>query len=250
MPQPPIAAVILAAGKSTRMKSDTPKVLHEVCGRPMIEYVLEAARQAGATRLIVVVGHQADRVQAALSHHPDVEFALQAEQKGTGHAVMMCRDQLADHDGPVLVLTGDTPLLREASLQALLNVQQRHQAACVVGTARTEQNEGLGRIVRDSDGHFVRIVEQKDASPEELKIPEINTGCFAYDCRSLFEALARVRPNNRQQELYLTDCAEILRRADRTVVAACEFDVTEAMGVNTPQQLEEVEKTMHPQTGS
>jgi bifunctional UDP-N-acetylglucosamine pyrophosphorylase / glucosamine-1-phosphate N-acetyltransferase len=249
MPEPAIAAVILAAGKSTRMKSDTPKVLHEVRGQPMIEYVLDAARQAGATRLIVVVGHQADRVQAALSQHPDVEFALQAEQKGTGHAVMMCRDHLANHDGPVLVLTGDTPLLRSASLQALLNVQQREQAACVVGTARTEQNEGLGRIVRDAEGHFVRIVEQKDAGPEELKILEINTGCFAYDCRSLFEALDQVRPNNRQQELYLTDCAEILRRAGRRVVAACEFDITEAMGVNTPQQLEEVEKAMHSLTG-
>jgi bifunctional UDP-N-acetylglucosamine pyrophosphorylase / glucosamine-1-phosphate N-acetyltransferase len=249
MSQHPIAAVILAAGKSTRMKSDTPKVLHEVCGRPMIEYVLDAARQAGATRLIVVVGHQADRVEAALSHHPDVEFALQAEQKGTGHAVMMCRDLLADHDGPVLVLTGDTPLLRSASLQALLDVQQKQHAACVVGTATTEQNEGLGRIVRDADGHFLRIVEQKDADPEELQILEINTGCFAFDCGSLFEALAQVRSDNQQQELYLTDCAEILRRAGRTVVAVCEFEITEAMGVNTPQQLEDVEKVMHSRSG-
>lgn len=249
MPESPIAAVILAAGKSTRMKSDTPKVLHEVCGRPMIEYVLDAARQAGATRLIVVVGHQADRVKAALSHHPDVEFALQAVQKGTGHAVMMCRELLSDHDGPVLVLTGDTPLLRSASLRALLEVQQQQQAACVVGTARTEQNEGLGRIVRDADGHFLRIVEQRDAGPEELKILEINTGCFAYDCRSLFESLAEVRPNNQQQELYLTDCAEILHRGGRRVVAACEFEITEAMGVNTPQQLEAVEKAMHSRSG-
>ena len=244
MSQTAVAAVILAAGKSTRMKSDTPKVLHEVCGRPMIEYVLDAARQAGASRLVVVVGHQADRVKAALSHHPDIEFALQAEQKGTGHAVMMCREHLADHDGPVLVLTGDTPLLRSASLQSLLEQQASAAAACVVGTARTAQNEGLGRIVRDNEGQFLRIVEQKDASPEELQIQEINTGCFAYDGKSLFAALQQVQPNNRQGELYLTDCAEILRCSGRRVLASCVFEITEAMGVNTPEQLRDVESAM------
>jgi bifunctional UDP-N-acetylglucosamine pyrophosphorylase/glucosamine-1-phosphate N-acetyltransferase len=237
-------AVILAAGKSKRMQSETPKVLHPACGRPIVEYVLDAARSAGCTRIVVVVGHKADVVKAALAHHKDVEFALQSEQLGTGHAVMMTRDQLDGYDGPVLVLTGDTPLLRSSSLAGLLAEQKAYTAACVVGTARTVQNEGLGRIVRDNQGEFQRIVEQKDASPEERAITEINTGCFAFDSRALFSALSSVRPNNSQSEYYLTDCAEILRKAGKTVRAACIFQIAEAMGVNTQEQLQEVEKVM------
>jgi bifunctional UDP-N-acetylglucosamine pyrophosphorylase/glucosamine-1-phosphate N-acetyltransferase len=240
-------AVVLAAGVSKRMKSDTPKVLHAACGRPIIEYVLDAAREAGARRIVVVVGHQADRVRGALQHHGDVDFALQTEQKGTGHAVMMSRDALEGHTGPVLVLAGDTPLLRGSSLAALLDEQQRHNAACVVGTARTEQNEGLGRIVRDANGRFVRITEHKDATPEELAITEINTGCFAFDRDALFAALDHVRPENNQGEYYLTDCAEILRKAGRTVLAACKLDIAEAMGINTQQQLADVERVMRGQ---
>jgi bifunctional UDP-N-acetylglucosamine pyrophosphorylase / glucosamine-1-phosphate N-acetyltransferase len=237
-------AIILAAGKSKRMLSETPKVLHQACGRPMVEYVLDAARQAGCDRLVVVVGHKADVVQAALQHHPDVQFALQAEQLGTGHAVMMTRDLLRDHAGPVLVLTGDTPLLRAASLKGLLEEQSKHRAACVVGTAKTEQNEGLGRIVRSPDGDFLRIVEHKDATSEERAITEINTGCFAFDGPALFQALDQVRPNNSQAEYYLTDCAEILRASGKPVRAACLFDIIEAMGVNTQEQLAEVERVM------
>lgn len=237
-------AIILAAGKSKRMKSETPKVLHEVCGRPMIEHVLDAAREAGATRIIVVVGHKAAEVQQALSHHDDVSFALQAEQNGTGHAVMMCQMNLVTHDGPVLVLTGDTPLLRGSSLKKLLDEQRQHNAACVVGTADTQENDGLGRIVRDTEGSFLRITEHKDCTSEELNITEINTGCFAYDCKSLFEALEKVRPDNNQGEYYLTDCAEILRKDGRPVLAVCELDITEAMGVNTQEQLAEVERAM------
>src|SRR5580704_15551768 len=120
MSVPPVS-VVLAAGKSTRMKSALPKVLHEVCGRPMIEFVLDAAREAGVSRQVVIVGHAAEKVKAALAAHHDVEFALQAEQKGTGHAVMMCRDNLARHDGPVLVLTGDAPLMRPESFRSLLD---------------------------------------------------------------------------------------------------------------------------------
>lgn len=237
-------AVVLAAGQSKRMKSDTPKVLHHACGRPIIEYVLDAARAGGAKRIVIVVGHKADMVREALRHHGDVDFALQTEQLGTGHAVMMCRDALDGHDGPVLVLAGDTPLLRGSSLAALLEEQQKHGAACVVGTAKTDRNEGLGRIVRDADGQFLRITEHKDCTPEELKITEINTGCFAYDCRAMFEALDQVRPENVQGEYYLTDCAEILRQSGRRVIAACKLDISEAMGVNTQEQLAEVERVM------
>jgi bifunctional UDP-N-acetylglucosamine pyrophosphorylase/glucosamine-1-phosphate N-acetyltransferase len=183
-------------------------------------------------------------VQAALSHHPDVEFALQAEQKGTGHAVMCCESQLRSHPGTILVLTGDTPLLKGSSLKALIDEMRSTGAKCVVGTARTENNFGLGRIVRGANGEFLRIVEQRDATEEEQRITEINTGCFAYDGPLLFQALDNVRPNNSQGEFYLTDCAEILRTMGNKVVAACKFDITEAMGVNTQEQLAGVEQVM------
>ncbi|WP_437193520.1 NTP transferase domain-containing protein [Planctomicrobium sp. SH527] len=237
-------AIVLAAGKSKRMQSELPKVLHPACGRPIVEYVLDAARGAGAGRIVLVVGHKAEQVQAALQHHEDVSFALQTEQLGTGHAVMCAHDQLTGHTGAVLILAGDTPLLKGESLGELLDTLRREKAACVVGTARTENNFGLGRIVRDEDGNFLRIVEQRDASPEEQQITEINTGCFAFDGPALFEALSLVRPENSQGEYYLTDCAEILRKLGRKVVAACTLDIQEAMGINTQEQLAEVEEVM------
>ena len=237
-------AVVLAAGKSTRMKSACPKVLHEVCGRPMIEYVLDAARAAGVTRLVVIVGHEAHQVERALSRYPDVEFALQAEQRGTGHAVIMCAENLRDHNGPVMVLTGDAPLMQSRSFAGLLDDFHRFEAACVVGTARTAANFGLGRIVRDSNGEFLRIVEEKDASPEEKAIQEINVGCYVFDCQPLFAALQELRPNNKQGELYLTDCAAILKQHGKTVVASPRLEIAEALGVNTRAQLAEVEQTM------
>lgn len=244
MSEESLVAIILAAGKSTRMKSETPKVLHEVCGKAMIEHVLDAVRQAGVGKIVVIVGHKAEIVQAALAHHSDVQFALQAEQKGTGHAVMMAEEALRGHAGTVLVLAGDTPLLRAESLRGLIEEQQRHRAACVVGTALTENNAGLGRIVRDAAGTFQRIVEHKDASPDELRIQEINTGCFAFDSGDLFAALRELRPENQQAEYYLTDCAEILLRAGKTVLAVNRLDIQEAMGVNTQEQLAEVAEVM------
>jgi bifunctional UDP-N-acetylglucosamine pyrophosphorylase/glucosamine-1-phosphate N-acetyltransferase len=226
------------------MKSALPKVLHEICGRPMVEYVLDASRAAGIKRQVVIVGHEAEQVRQALAHHDDVEFALQAEQKGTGHAVMMCREQLANHDGPALILTGDAPLMRPESFAALLADFQAANAACVIGTAETEQNHGLGRIVRDAAGDFVKIVEQKDATPAEAAIREINVGCYVFDCRALFAALAEVRPNNKQGEYYLTDVAAILKSQGRRVVASRKLDIAEALGVNTRAQLVEIRRVI------
>lgn len=234
-------AIILAAGKGTRMKSELPKVMHSACGRPMVEHVLDAARSAGVERLVVVVGYQAELVRDGLARHRDVEFALQAEQKGTGHAVQMCAEQLANHDGPVLILAGDTPLLRGESLTALLAEQRDQRAACVIGTAITENNFGLGRVVRSSSGDFLRIVEQKDTTPEEAAIREINTGCYAFDSRLLFQALTQIRPNNSQGEYYLTDVPAILKAEGHRVIAAPKLTIEEAMGVNTPEQLADVE---------
>jgi bifunctional UDP-N-acetylglucosamine pyrophosphorylase / glucosamine-1-phosphate N-acetyltransferase len=241
---PETAAVILAAGQGTRMKSDLPKVLHEACGRPLVQYVLEAARAAGARRQVVVVGYQADRIRSALAGQEDVEFAMQERQLGTGDAVKAARPLLNDHAGPVLVLAGDMPLVTPRSLSRLLDEQARHAAACVVGTAETEQNQGLGRIVRDADGTFLRIVEERDATDAEKQIREINTGCYAFDGPALFEALDAIQPANDQEEYYLTDCAEIMRAAGKVVRALQCFDISEAIGVNTPEQLAQVERVM------
>lgn len=241
-------AIVLAAGKSTRMKSALPKVLHEVCGRPMVDYVLDAARAAGATQIVAVVGHRADLVQAHLSQYPDVSFALQAEQKGTGHAVMMCREALAAHHGPVLILAGDTPLLKRESLAKLLTAQQEQKAAAVIGTAVTPANQGLGRIVRDAAGNFVKIVEEKDANPAERAIQEINTGCYAFDSQKLLAALDQIRPDNAQAEYYLTDCPKVLLQAGNPVAAMQAFEITEALGVNTRVQLAEVTATIQQET--
>lgn len=237
-------ALVLAAGKSTRMKSAVPKVLHPVCGRPMIEYVLDAAREAGVRRIVAIVGHAADQVRATLSVHPDIEFALQAEQKGTGHAVMMCRDALRNHHGAVMILTGDAPLMRTSSFAGLLEDFTRNNAACAIGTAKTENNAGLGRIVRDEQGNFLKIVEEKDASAEERKITEINVGCYVFDGQSLLKTLDLLQPNNKQGEYYLTDCCGILKSQGATVIASPRLDISEALGVNTRQQLAEVTQHM------
>ena len=238
------AAIILAAGQGKRMNSDLPKVLHQACGRTLVEYVLDAARGAGAQRLVVVIGHQAELVREALADYPGVEFAVQVQQLGTGDAVKAATDALGAHDGPLLVLNGDMPLIQSASLSKLLDEQRTRGAACVVGTATTEQNFGLGRIVRDESGGFQRIVEEREATDVEKQIQEINTGCFAFAGPDLFAALQEIRPANTQAEYYLTDCAEILRKAGKTVAALPCFEISEALGVNTPEQLAEVERTL------
>ncbi|MCL4110367.1 UNVERIFIED_CONTAM: hypothetical protein GTU68_027758 [Idotea baltica] len=224
------------------MKSDTPKVLHPVCGRMLIDYVLDAARHAGVQKIVVIVGHKAQMVQDALSHHPDVVFAEQKEQNGTGHAVMMAEPHLKDHDGSVLILAGDTPLLEGDSLKALLDDQASGNAACVIGTADTASNQGLGRVVRDGDANFVCIVEEKDASEEQQAITEINTGCYAFQTQLLLQSLNELKPNNAQAEYYLTDCPRILMDAGHKVAASCSLTIEEAIGVNNRLQLAEVHR--------
>jgi len=246
-------AVVLAAGKGTRMMSELPKVLHEVCGKSMVEHVFDAVRRAGVTRIVCVIGHEADLMRERLSDHDDVDFALQSEQLGTGHAVRMAVPVIGDHDGPVLVLAGDTPLLKSESLRGLLHELSVNSVVCVVGSAITENNAGLGRIVRDGTGAFERIVEEKDArsnNPELLAITEINTGCYAFDCQSLIDSLSEMRPLNDQAEYYLTDCPAILKAAGKTVVAAAKLDINEAMGVNTQEQLADVERVLMSREGS
>jgi bifunctional UDP-N-acetylglucosamine pyrophosphorylase / glucosamine-1-phosphate N-acetyltransferase len=238
-------AIVLAAGKGTRMKSDLPKVLHEVCGQSMVEHVFDAVRGAGVTRIICVIGHKADLMRERLGKHSDVEFALQVEQNGTGHAVQMTGPLLEGYDGPILVLAGDTPLLRAESLRGLLDELTDNDAVSVVGSAVTDNNVGLGRIVRDAGGAFTSIVEEKDADDQQRQIKEINTGCYAFDAKSLFESLAEVKPLNTQGEYYLTDCPEILRKKGERVLAAAKLDINEAMGVNTQDQLAAVAEVIN-----
>lgn len=222
------------------MKSEVPKVLHKVCGRMLIEYVLDAAREAGVEKLVVIVGHKAEMVKAALAGYPDVVFAEQVEQNGTGHAVMMAEAELEGHLGSTLILAGDTPLLQGSSLKALLDDQASENAACVIGTADTADNEGLGRVVRNAAGNFECIVEHKDATEDQRKITEINTGCYAFDTPLLLKSLRQLKPNNVQSEYYLTDCPRILMDEGHKVAASCSLTIQEAIGVNNRVQLAEV----------
>ena len=236
------AAVILAAGQGTRMNSDLPKVAHPVHGRPMLHWVLDAARQAGAARLIVVVGYRAAVVKGLLVGQGDIEFAVQEPQHGTGHAVRQAAPLLGGTAGTVLVMNGDMPLVTPAALGDLLTAAEGH--ACVVGTAVTERNAGLGRIVRDADGRFAAIVEERDATAEQRAITEINVGCFAFDAPALLWSLDRLTNENAQGEYYLTDCPAILKEAGHPVDARAVFPIEEALGVNTPEQLAAVERAL------
>ena len=234
-------AIILAAGKGTRMKTDLPKVLVPVCGRPMIRYVIDALRQAGINKMVVVVGFGAEHVEQELSGELGVEFVLQAEQHGTGHAVMVCREQLARHDGPVLIVTGDSPLTQATSVRSLLAEYSRVQPACLIGTARTADPAGLGRVVRDGDDRFVAIVEERDASPDQRSITEVNMSTYVFAATDLLDALDQLTTTNAQQEYYITDCPGILQRDGRDVHALCTLKECETMSINTLDDLKRVE---------
>src|SRR5690625_1181914 len=227
------AAVVLAAGQGTRMKSKRPKVLHEIAGRPMLRLVIDAVRRAGVQRVIVVVGHGADEVRAAVSDM-DVEFVVQAEQLGTGHAVMQAEPLLADHVGPVVVTCGDVPLLRAETIADLLAEHERHGAAGTVLSAIVDDPTGYGRIVRPGSvtgaDKLLRIVEHADASEDERAIREINSGTYCFDGRLLFAALRDIEPDNAQGEYYLPDAVHVLGKDGRLVQAVAVEDADEILG--------------------
>ena len=245
MTQPPQPlAIILAAGKGKRMASDLPKVLLPVCGRPMVRYVIDAVRAAGIRRVLIVVGYRADLVRQELDGEPGIEFIEQTEQLGTGHAVMMCRDRLVDQSGPVVILAGDSPMVQVSSLRSLLAEFEARQLAGLLGTARKPNPAGLGRIVRDSEGQFLGIVEEKDASPVERAITEVNLSTYVFRADALLAALERLTANNVQGEYYLTDCPSVLKAAGEPVDALCVLEPCEALSINTPQELAAVEQEM------
>jgi len=226
-----LATVILAAGLGTRMKSDKAKVLHAVAGRPMIEYPVGMARALGSSRVICVLGHQADAVRAAVETRfgaGSIEVAIQAEQRGTGHAVLMTEELLGNHDGLVLILYGDTPLLSQQVLERL--VQGASSTTLTMMTARLPDPRGYGRVVRDGSGKFVRIVEEKDATPEQKRIDEINAGIYCGPARFFFDVLRSVGSNNAQGEIYLTDVME--RAARELTVVTISAGADEVMGCN------------------
>ena len=234
-------AVVLAAGKGTRMKSDLPKVLCEANGRPLIDWVLDALEAAGVQQFLVVVGYEADRVKKALQDRDGVKFVLQDQQLGTGHAVKVCEDHLQGHDGPVLIVAGDSPMIQPESIRSLLDGFETEALDCLLGTLLKDNPQGLGRIVRDKAGRFEGIVEEKDATDEQRAINEVNMSTYLFRPEHLVWALGQLRNNNRQGEFYLTDCPAILLGAGRKIDALPVLKPCEALSVNTVDELAEVE---------
>lgn len=237
-------AIVLAAGKGTRMQSDLPKVLVPVAGRPMVEYVLDTLQEAGVEQTVVVVGYRADLVRETLAHRPGLRFAEQKEQLGTGHAVMMCREHLAAHHGPVLVLAGDSPMIESRSVAELVAAFERGRPACLLGTANKENPAGLGRVVRDAQGNFIGIVEEKDATEAQRKITEVNLSCYLFDSQELLAALDRLSNDNKQQEYYLTDCPGILLAQGKKVQALPILSARETLSINNMEELAAVEEVL------
>jgi len=236
-----VHAVVLAAGKGKRMKSDLPKVLHLLCGQPIGSYVLETLAEVGLTAPILVVGHGADEVKATFGSH--VRFAEQREPLGTGHAVMQALPLLPENDASVLVLYGDTPFIRSQTIDALLAHHRTAGATATLLTALVDDPTGYGRVIRDRDGAVQRIVEQADCSPQQAEIREINAGVYVFDVPTLREALKALRPANAQGEYYLPDTiAWVLRQGRR--VSALATDAQETLGINSRRDLAAAEARM------
>ncbi len=239
--------VVMAAGKGKRMLNpEIPKVMHEVNGKPMVDHVVDLALAIGSSPVIVVVGFKRELVMKHLSgsYGSSVKFAIQAEQLGTGHAVMQTEDMLKDFNGDVLVLSGDVPLLTAKTMRNLINSHRESGAAMTVLTATIDDPTGYGRIVRLPDGHVDRIVEQKDATPDETKVNEINSGIYVFKRKELFDALRYVTPENSQHEYYLTDVFGYFVHHGMKVSAVLADHFDEIRGVNTAAQLKEAERAL------
>ena len=243
-----LVTLIMAGGKGTRMKSDIAKVLHPLCGRPMIHFTVETAQALGSERIIVIVGHQAEAVTDELEGYP-VEIVEQREQLGTGHAVMQAQPLLKDFSGTLLVLAGDTPLIQEGTLRKLCDSHLQQKAAVTILTAIMEDPFGLGRIVRDKNDQVIRIVEEKDATAEEREIKEINSSIYCFDSPLMFDALMKIKPDNKQGELYLTDTIAILREAGGWVAGAIADNADDTIGINTVEHLAQADRIMRSRLG-
>ncbi|WP_368996822.1 bifunctional UDP-N-acetylglucosamine diphosphorylase/glucosamine-1-phosphate N-acetyltransferase GlmU [Caldifermentibacillus hisashii] len=234
--------IVLAAGQGTRMKSKLYKVLHPVCGKPMVRHVIDELKQIGADQIITVVGHGADEVKNELKD--DSEFVLQEQQLGTAHAVMQARELLQDKEGLTLVVCGDTPLLKADTIKAMIDYHINNHSKATILTAVAEDPTGYGRVIRNEQGYVEKIVEHKDASDEEKAVKEINAGTYCFDNASLFHALQKVTNNNAQNEYYLPDVIGILKDAGQTVTAFTTNDFTEIFGINDRVALAQAGKIM------
>ena len=235
----------MAAGKGTRLKSQLPKVLHEVGGKPLLEHAIRAAvRLVPAKDVYVIIGHEADRVRAAMTH-TGVNFVLQAEQRGTGHALMVAREALAGYDY-VIVLSGDAPLITSETICRLRDFHQEERAAMTLLSADLGNPTGYGRVLRKSAGsaEVKAVVEEKSASAAQKKIREINSGFYVFSVRDLYGNIGQLSTANAHQEYYLTDMAEVLRKAGRRVVAWKTADASEVLGGNTRAELADIDENM------
>jgi bifunctional UDP-N-acetylglucosamine pyrophosphorylase/glucosamine-1-phosphate N-acetyltransferase len=237
-----ILSIVLAAGQGKRMKSKLYKVLHPVCGEPMVGHVMDVLENIQVSRTIVIVGHGAEAVSGYLGSR--AEYVLQAQQLGTGHAVLQAKDLLGNEEGITIVICGDTPLVKEETLKKMIEVHQVRHAAATILTAKLEQPHGYGRIIRNDQDHVNKIVEQKDCTETEQKVSEINAGTYLFDNRSLFQALQQVKNDNVQQEYYLPDVIGILRDEGKLIIGFCTEDAEEVIGVNDRVALAEAEGYM------
>jgi UDP-N-acetylglucosamine pyrophosphorylase len=239
-----LAVIIMAAGKGTRMQSDLPKVLHQANGRPLIDYVLDTANSLDPDTIVLIVGHQAELVRKATTRY-HLTALLQEPQLGTGHAVMQAEAHLSNFDGEVLILSGDAPLVNTNTLQKLIAFHRSRNGAATVLTAELFDPTGYGRVIRQKQSDSVlKIVEQKDASKEELAVREINSGVYVFNAGVLFQALGKINTNNAQKEYYLTDVFGICFEGGQRVYAFKTDNPDEILGINTPEQLHEAERLL------
>ena len=238
-----LSTVILAAGMGTRMKSDLAKVLHTICGKPMLWHVVTLAENLGSEKTVVVTGHQADLIKEVMEGR-NLIYAFQEKQLGTAHAVLQAGDALRDFDGDVLILCGDVPLLLPSTIEDLLEKHRAGGTAITVMTAILNDPGSYGRVIKNEEGAVLKIVEARDANTEERAIKEINTGIYCAENAFLFEAVKKIDNKNAQGEYYLTDIFEIARRENRKTGSFIIDDPSEAMGINTADDLKTAERIM------
>ncbi len=242
-----LACIILAAGEGTRLHSNIPKALHEICGEPIIVHILNTVEGLITARMVIVVGFRGEKLETELKQRKmtdGVRFALQKERLGTGHAVMVAKEYLKRYRGDVLVLVGDAPLLSRETLHQLLERHRRQEAAATVLTTDMENPTGYGRVLRHQDGSVLKIVEDKDANIYEQKVKEVNTGTYVFDAAQLFKAIDEIRPENEQGEYYLPDVIQIMVNKNLRVEALVTPDPSETQGINNRRQFAQAERIM------
>ena len=238
-----LAVIILAAGKGTRMQNSLAKVLIPLAGKPILEFVLDTTAALNPSRTLVVVGHQAGRVQEIFSQR-DLEFVLQKEQLGTGHAAHQTEQKLDNFEGCILVLCGDMPLIKTESLEQLLREHNKKKAKCTVLTLKSKAKNDFGRIIRDDEGSFLKVLEHREVTEKEKEVDEFNSGVYCFDKELFFKALTSIDDDNIQKEYYLTDTLEYSVKIGCPVASVQTEDADEIIGINTPYDLQRVEQLL------